>query len=133
MSVCLSCMYVCQICVSSMCHMYARCLRRSEEGIRSSGTRVKSICEPLCRCWKLNPGPSGRADCVFNCQAIFPTPWATFQIYLGYLGFHCSFPPSGLIFLISLYPDMIIYEIICFICILQLLVKSENCMLKIIM
>ena len=40
-------------------HMYARCPQKSEEGIRSPGTRVTDGCEPPCGCWKVNPGPLG--------------------------------------------------------------------------
>jgi hypothetical protein len=32
--------------------MYAWCLWRPEEGVRSPGTRVTDGCEPLCGCWE---------------------------------------------------------------------------------
>ena len=35
-----------------MCHSPARCLQKSEDGIRSSGR-----CDSPCGCWELNPGP----------------------------------------------------------------------------
>lgn len=33
------------------------CLRRSEEGTESRGTRVSGTCEALCGCWKQKPDP----------------------------------------------------------------------------
>ena len=38
-------------------HVCAWCLRRSEDGIRSPGTGVKSGCESPCGCWVLKLGP----------------------------------------------------------------------------
>lgn len=41
-------------------HLNAWCLRRSEKGICSPGTRVISDGEPLCGFWEWNPGPLAR-------------------------------------------------------------------------
>lgn len=56
------CLHVCLciICVSGS-------LWVTEKDIKSPGTGVRDDCEPLCGCWELNLGPSGRAACGFNC------------------------------------------------------------------
>ena len=38
-------------------NIHAWCLQRSEEGIRSPGTRALDGCEPVSRWWESNPGP----------------------------------------------------------------------------
>lgn len=40
-------------------HVYACCLQRPEQGIRSLGSGVKDGCELSCKCWELNAGPLG--------------------------------------------------------------------------
>lgn len=58
---CLVCMSVMPSCMS-VHHMLA--VHRGQERI-SDPPRITDCCEPLCGCWKLNPGPLERAASVF--------------------------------------------------------------------
>lgn len=45
-------MHILPTCMSGH-HVHMWQLRRSKEGLAFSGTRVVSVCEPLCGCWDL--------------------------------------------------------------------------------
>lgn len=51
MCACFACMYVC------VPHAFQVPVEAKKEGIGSPETGVTDGCEPLCRCWELNPDP----------------------------------------------------------------------------
>jgi hypothetical protein len=71
---------------------FARCLRRSKEDIRCSGTRSMGDCGPLCECWETNQVLCKSSKC-FNNRSIFPDlPF----IYFILLDILCIYISNGI-------------------------------------
>lgn len=72
-------------CVSVQ-HMHVgECLWRSEEGLRSAGSRVTDGGEPPCGCWEVNPVPVQEQRVLFDPRATSLDPIVTILIFVVFV------------------------------------------------